>query len=320
MVSKKQLIQLVSKVLRISRSRLGWPIWMLLTQHVTYKSPRTLNEKIRYKMRFDRSPLLGETAHTVGLRRYVERNGLSTRLPTAYLVWGDVQQVDVSRVPDNSVIKPSHASGPVLVVTSHAPRREALVGLRRSGSQPLLHDWRRSKAVVHPADLSQDALSDLVGRWLRWDYFRHRGGTEFCYREAPRAVIVEELLWTDSAIADDVKVWCSDGEARFLQVDSARFGDHRQSLFTPDGQSLAVSLGIAKAHEDPPPIPLREAVIEAASNLSGPFDFVRVDLYVVGDNVYLGELTHYPNGGATPFGSSETIDRLFAEWKPNLRY
>ena len=136
----------------------------------------------------------------------------------------------------------------------------------------------------------------------------------------PRAVIVEELLRDETGPVDDVKVWCADGVARLIQLDSAGFKDHRQSLFSPEGQPVAASLGIAKPHDRRRQVPRRPDVVEVAQMLSEPFDFVRVDLYVADVAVILGELMHYPNGGTAPFGSSAQIDSLFEDWQPHLRY
>ena len=170
---EQKISAFANRVLRHSRSRQGWLIWLVMTHRLAFRPPRTLNEKIRYKMRFDRSPLLQQTADKLGLRTYVEHTAVPIRLPVVYSVWTDASQVDVSSIPEHCVLKPSHASGPVVVVTSQAPRSTARVGLRPHRGAALLPDWRRSKAIVHPADVSQEALTDLVRRWLRWDYYEY---------------------------------------------------------------------------------------------------------------------------------------------------
>ena len=44
------------------------------------------------------------------------------------------------------------------------------------------------------------------------------------------------------------------------------------------------------------------------------FDFVRVDLYALGDRIVVGELTHYPEGGNKSFDPPEWDARLGALW------
>jgi hypothetical protein len=38
-----------------------------------------------------------------------------------------------------------------------------------------------------------------------------------------------------------------------------------------------------------------------AEKLAAGFDFLRIDLYLVGDRIYFGEITVYPYSGLMPF-------------------
>lgn len=42
-------------------------------------------------------------------------------------------------------------------------------------------------------------------------------------------------------------------------------------------------------------------MIRIAKKLSKDFDFIRVDLYSLGDKIYAGELTFHPGGGYSHF-------------------
>jgi hypothetical protein len=56
-----------------------------------------------------------------------------------------------------------------------------------------------------------------------------------------------------------------------------------------------------------------------AERLAQEFDFVRVDLYALGDRIVVGELTHYPTGGNKSFEPPEWDARLGALWpRPTL--
>ena len=48
-----------------------------------------------------------------------------------------------------------------------------------------------------------------------------------------------------------------------------------------------------------------DEMIRVARKLSEEFDFVRVDLYSVHDDVFFGELTHYPAAGTGRFNPRE---------------
>jgi hypothetical protein len=51
-----------------------------------------------------------------------------------------------------------------------------------------------------------------------------------------------------------------------------------------------------------------------AEQLAAGFDFVRVDLYALGQRMVVGELTHYPTGGNKSFDPPEWDARLGALW------
>ena len=50
-----------------------------------------------------------------------------------------------------------------------------------------------------------------------------------------------------------------------------------------------------------------------ASRLSQGFPHVRVDFYQIGDKVYFGEMTFYPNAGLVKFENKEW-DNTFGSW------
>jgi hypothetical protein len=60
---------------------------------------------------------------------------------------------------------------------------------------------------------------------------------------------------------------------------------------------------------DPKPKRLQE-MNEVARVLERPFAFVRVDLYLIGDRIYVGELTHMPESGRGMFYPSHIDRRL----------
>jgi hypothetical protein len=106
----------------------------------------------------------------------------------------------------------------------------------------------------------------------------------------------------------DFRFYASRGKVIFCQYDQGRFADHRQALFTvPDHQHIS----IADIYPLPEPLPQKPAhwneMIQTASDLSKPFDFVRVDLYDLPDGVYFSEFTFTPNATLFPYH-----DRVFS--------
>ena len=127
------------------------------------------------------------------------------------------------------------------------------------------------------------------------------------YLRLPFKVLVEESLGTPPP--PDFRFYCARGKVFFCQYDQDRFGDHRQALFTvPDFTPIPLR-DIYPLPDPLPPKPAHwQALLSAASELSQPFDFVRVDLYDLPQGVFFSEFTFTPNAAVFPF-SGEAFSR-----------
>ena len=57
-------------------------------------------------------------------------------------------------------------------------------------------------------------------------------------------------------------------------------------------------------------------MVEVAEALSKGVDFVRVDLYQVGERVVFGELTNYPAAGLQAMTPEHVFSELGRSWNP----
>ncbi len=132
---------------------------------------------------------------------------------------------------------------------------------------------------------------------------------EVQYKRLPWKIIIEEMLGDGNP--PDYRLFCSRGKVFFCQYDQDRFIDHRQALFTVPGFR---HIPIDDINPLPDPLPRKprhwKQMLKIASDLSKPFDFVRVDLYDLPDGVYFSEFTFTPNGGLLPFRDKEFSRKL----------
>jgi len=233
-------------------------------------APRRFNEKLFVRMAFDRRPTLTIFAGKLEARGFVtERLGRTDRQPRLLGVARSVADVETLDLPRRYIAKASHASGYVRIVTPQDP-------------------------------ISASDLANLVGEWLQIDYGRY--GLEWCYHGTQKAVVFEELLERGADVPDDIKLFCFNGRAIFAQCDSDRFVSHAQTLFDRDWNRLDVRVRNYPPHSHPPPRPaLFDEMIAEAELLSAGIDYVRVDLFDLGDHFLVGELTPLPQGGAGSF-------------------
>jgi hypothetical protein len=149
----------------------------------------------------------------------------------------------------------------------------------------------------------------VMYQFARHNFFFNEYETQYL-RLAPK-IIVEESLSPGYAPGKsgpgyhpppDFRFYSSRGKVLFCQYDEGRFADHRQALFTvPEHRHIP----IPDAFPLPDPLPGKPAhwdeMLQRASDLSKPFDFVRVDLYDLPEGVYFSEFTFTPNATLLPF-------------------
>lgn len=284
-------------------------MWRLLR---TARS-RTFTEKVRYKMLRDHRQLLVTFADKAAVRDYVAGIVGERYLPRAYAVLDNPAGLTSLELPASYVVKPTHGSGAVVVVSPGAPGHARLPAPNAS--------W--VYCHVRPETVEREQLVAVAAGWLG-KLYGQGPNREWAYGHVPRRVLVEELL-VDSedasgGIPDDYKLFVFGQRCRFIQVDTGRFGHRTQDFYTPDWEHLALSGGPSwSATPQSPPARLAE-MIALAERLARDTDFVRVDLYDVSDRIVFGELTSYPAGGDSPFYPGRFNAQFGREWTVPRRY
>lgn len=232
------------------------------------KNPTSFNEKICWKKIYDRNPLLPVIADKYRVRDYVkevlgEAEANAVLIPLL-AVADKPEDLDMSALPNQFVVKSNHGSGNNIIVTD-------------------------ASAFDHDAFI-KDAQS-----WLKAPYGVRNH--EWAYTQIPRKILVETLLLDEEgSIPADYKFSMIHGKCVFVQVDQGRYGSFTRSLFDADWQYLDVAWKREKGPSMPPPAQLQK-MLDMAEKLSAGFDYIRVDFYALKDRIYLGELTNYPARG-----------------------
>jgi len=269
----------------------------------TTRNPVTFNDKIIYKMLRDHRPLLTTFADKVAVRAYVADRSGDDVLPKLLAVTETPAELARLGLPDNFALKATHASGGVVLVTDTAEPDARL-------PDPDTY-WPR--VAVRPENVDWDDLVRLCEAWLGRLY---GGGVfrEWAYVDIPRRILVEELLRdADGGVPLDFKFFVFNGKCRLAQVDSSRYGEHRQNFFTPDWTPLEVELAAPPADVTPERPRSLARMIEISEQLATETDLVRVDLYDIDGRALFGELTSYVLGGQYRFRPPE-FDRQVGDW------
>jgi len=196
-------------------------------------------------------------------------------------VWRHEREVPLVSLPYPLVLKPSHLSGRVLLLSAYRPADQARHRERMRG-------------------------------WLCRDH--SRVSREWFYAKIPRRVIAEPLLLNDSGeVPSDLKAYVIGGRVRYFQVDGGRFTRPTRNLYGPDWQLLPVRTSLPRHPPEPPPHGLPR-LVEIAERLAAPFEFMRVDFYVLGNRVLIGELTNTPGAGFGHFYPPQFSEQMAAHW------
>ncbi|NQX26100.1 hypothetical protein HQQ81_01880 [Microbacteriaceae bacterium VKM Ac-2854] len=257
----------------------------------------------------DHRPLLVTFADKVAVRDYVAARIGERYLPHSFAILDDPERLAELELPDAYVLKPSHGSGAVIVVSPDAPVAETL-------PRP---EWSWVYRHIRASAADQAQLVAIGRHWLG-QLYGQGPNKEWAYGPIPRRILVEELLsGADGGIPDDYKLFVFHGRVHFIQVDAGRFGRRTQDFYRPDWEHLSLSGGPPWAAPRARPGRLEE-MIAIAERLAAETDFVRVDLYHLAERVVFGELTSYPAGGDSPFHPERWNAEFGRPWTVPARY
>jgi hypothetical protein len=271
-----------------------------------YIKPLHYTEKMQCRKLFDRNPIFNVLCDKLDSRNYVEKAGVGLKLPRLYWSGENPDDIPFDQLPEAYVIKPNHRCGAVFFVAT-------------------------GEAV------DQTLVRSLCRRWLRSPYGRRLA--EWGYRDVRRKVFVEEVLPAapGASFPDDYKLAMFGGNIAWIEHTHDRDGaNHHKTYFDRDWNRLKFLRwrgnvrNVRTPLDGVPPPPTLARMIEAAEHLGKGFDQLRVDMYVVGSDIYFGEFTIYEESGlSVPFPDDEKfvdfpsrdLDREFgAKWEDNVRH
>ena len=249
-----------------------------------FRQPKEFHEKVLWLKMNERNRLMTRCADKYGVRGYVADAVGEDHLIPLLGVHDSADSIDFSILPERFVIKATHGSGWNIIVTEKS--RADLRRVRRR-----------------------------AGGFLRRNFY-HRS-QEWQYKNIkPRLIVEEYLSGPDGEVPWDYKFFCFDRGRNpdvFVQVDMGRFGDYQQVIMTGEWQPAGFRFRVKKTRPPdrlPPRPPHLDEMVRMARILAKDHNFCRVDLYLVCDRLYFGELTFHPYAGFRAIRPVEASLRL----------
>lgn len=255
------------------------------------KHPKRFTEKLQlYKMRY-RNQVMHQCVDKYEVRKYVENKGLGDILNELYGVYDRPEDIDFDSLPDKFVMKTTTGGG--------------------------------GQNVIVVTDKSTCDFTELRKKLALWEGANNLGalaGREWAYKGCKPRIVVEKFLDSGRRSLIDYKIFCFNGEPKYLYVSTDRKpGEYAYfGVYDIDFNKLPVYRADERRAEQVEAKPKNyEEMIEVARKLSADFPHVRVDLYNIDGKIYFGELTFYDGSGYFHYDPDEfdfEMGRCFAEY------
>ncbi|WP_171241411.1 ATP-grasp fold amidoligase family protein [Ruegeria sp. HKCCA5491] len=171
-----------------------------------------------------------------------------------------------------------------------------------------------------PCDDSTKAEAQaLVDKWMATDHGKY--SSQWWYHLIDRRAFIERDL-NDGGIEPltDFRFHVINGEPVLLQMDVGLGTNERHNpVYDSDLNYLPYNFLRRNLHEVPLPEGADTAK-ELARAIGSKYQYCRVDLYITGNQYYLGELTFLPNAGRRIVQSPELNEYLCGAWNPMPRF
>lgn len=233
-------------------------------------NPKSFNEKLNWLKLNDRKPIYTTMVDKIKCKEYVatKLRDCSTIVPT-FNVWNSVDDIDISELPMQFVLKTNHDSGGYVICRD----KESF-------------DFKKAKKILKNS--------------LRRNYYFF--AREWPYNNVKRKVFAEKFL--NMGVASiDYKVMCFNGVAEVIQVNYVSDFVHSQNFYDIQWNRLPISQSFyapSSTRNDEKPDFLEEMIKKSEIIAKDTF-FLRVDWFIAEGKLYSGELTLYDGAGIMPF-------------------
>lgn len=257
--------------------------------------PSDLIEKIYWLQLHSDTSLWTKCADKYLVREYIHDLGLERYLPQLYGKWERVEDIRFEDLPSKYILKTNNGCGTCIIVKNGDKN---IKDIKKQLKQWLIVPYGWSGAQIHYTRIKPCIIAEQL------------------LENGPK----DNIISRDSLI--DYKIWCFNGTPECILIVYGRKG-HNAKLalydieWNPIPEHLINTKTKKSSAEDSIERPVcLDEMLTLAKQLSAPFKEVRVDLYVINERPYFGELTFTTGFGYFTeeyynyLGSKFVIDRV----------
>ena len=243
-------------------------------QAVGYKpnidNPKSFNEKLQWLKLYNEDPLLTKCADKYLVRDYVKEKIGEEYLIPLLGVWDSPDEIDFDKLPEQFVLKVNWGSGQNIIVKDKSKL-----------------DIKEAKAKLK--------------EWLKPHSNHYYFGFEWCYKNIQPKIIAEKYIEQIDGNLLDYKIFCNNGNPSFLFVGIDRHKDLKFNFYDLDFNLLPFKQHYDVSNKKIPKPECFQEMLNVAKKLSKDFLHARIDLFLIGNKIYFGEITFYHFNGLEAF-------------------
>ena len=251
-------------------------------------------KRVTAKMILDTRELVVTFADKVKSLEFVREFVPHRYLPEQYFVAQFADELKDFPIPREFVIKTSHGSGGLIVVSEEADPNSVI-------PEPgVKSDWAR--IAISPENFDLEKAIPLLNRWLAIQYRQEENTIrEWCYSEIPPRLRAEKYYKSKYLIPEQMNIFFLGGEPfsynfREPLIDNHKTFDYR--FMAGEENSARICTRLSRH--------IWEEIIESSRKMSQFTDMVRIDWMITNEGPIFSELTNYPAAGNIVFAGTSS--------------
>lgn len=251
-------------------------------KELNLESPKTFNEKLQWLKLYDRKP-----EYTMMVDKYAVRKYIADTIGEEYLipllgVWDNPDDIDFDALPNQFVLKCNHNSGLGMCICKDKSKL----------------DIEKVKAGLR--------------KGLEQDYYLT--GREWPYKDVPRKIVCEKYMQNGSdECLTDYKFFCFNGEPKIMYIASDHAKQPKPDFFDMNFNKVNIRMEDPNSEEVHVKPIYFEEMKRIATKLSSNTSFLRIDYYIINNELYFGELTFFHMSGFAPI-NPEKWAYILGDW------
>ena len=239
--------------------------WQKLHRKLNLKNPRRFTEKLNWLKLHDRNPLYTILVDKYEVKQFVKSVLGEQMVIPSYGVWDNFDDIDFDKLPNKFVLKCTHDSGRFCICKDRTK-----------------FDVQSAKSKL------EKSMNNNFFWWTR----------EWPYKNVKPRIIAEKFMEDGNGdVLTDYKFFCFNGEPKMMYISKDVSLDPRTDFFDMDWNHLPIRMKDPHADVIPSKPAKFEEMKKIARILSKGIPHVRVDMYVINDQIYFGEMTFFHNSG-----------------------